>query len=193
MRYRSVSAAAAGGAAAFADVAAAGRAHLGTAGEAERSVRGPALLRLDQLGGAVRGRGSGRKGRHRPRGLSGGRGGNGTPFGVMGLFYGGRLGQFHRVHLLDQPGRVVAGHLGGALGGGPGGAARAPRPERARPRRSWPRRAASWTPRAAGRPCSCPGRWPAPSGRASSPRSRSSRCPRPLRSRACSRSSRRTR
>src|ERR1043166_1161078 len=63
-------AAAAGGAAAFADVAAAGRAHLGAAGEAERSVRGAALLRLDQLGRAVRGRGSGRQGRGRRRGLS---------------------------------------------------------------------------------------------------------------------------
>src|ERR1700729_1857792 len=47
-------AAAAGGAAAFADVAAAGRAHLGTAGQAQRGVRSAALLRLDQLGGAVR-------------------------------------------------------------------------------------------------------------------------------------------
>ena len=44
---RPESAAAAGGAAAFADVAAAGRAHLGAAGEAERSVRGAALLGLD--------------------------------------------------------------------------------------------------------------------------------------------------
>ena len=43
-------AAAAGGAAAFADVATAGRALLGAAGEAERSVRGPALLSLDQFG-----------------------------------------------------------------------------------------------------------------------------------------------
>src|SRR5690349_24236796 len=64
-----LSATAAGGAAAFADVAAAGRAHLGAAGEAERSVRGAALLGLDQLGRAVRGRGSARKGRGRRRGL----------------------------------------------------------------------------------------------------------------------------
>ena len=47
-------AAAAGGTAAFADVAAAGRAHLGAAGQAQRSVRSATLLRLDQLGGAVR-------------------------------------------------------------------------------------------------------------------------------------------
>src|SRR5689334_2584771 len=67
MQYRSVSAAAAGGAAAFADVAASGRAHLGAAGEAERSVRGAALLGLDQFGRAVR---SGRKGGGRWLGLS---------------------------------------------------------------------------------------------------------------------------
>jgi hypothetical protein len=54
MQYRSLSAAAAGGTAALADVAAAGRAHLRPAGEAERGVRGPALLELDQLGGGVR-------------------------------------------------------------------------------------------------------------------------------------------
>ena len=36
----------------------------------------------------------------------------------MRLFDGGRLGKFHRVDLLGQPGRIVAGHLGGALGGG---------------------------------------------------------------------------
>src|SRR6201997_5663073 len=48
------SAAAAGGAAAFADVAAAGRAHLRSAGEAQRGVRRAALLELDQLGGGVR-------------------------------------------------------------------------------------------------------------------------------------------
>src|SRR5258708_23853327 len=54
MQYRSLLTAAAGGAAAFADVAAAGRAHLGPAGEAQRGVRRPALLELDQLGGAVR-------------------------------------------------------------------------------------------------------------------------------------------
>src|SRR5260370_40241334 len=59
MQYRSFLAAAAGGAAAFADVAAARRAHLGAAGEAERSVRGPAQLSLDQFGRAVR---SGREG-----------------------------------------------------------------------------------------------------------------------------------
>jgi hypothetical protein len=40
-------AAAAGGAAAFADVAAASRAHLGAAGEAERCVRSAALVSLD--------------------------------------------------------------------------------------------------------------------------------------------------
>src|ERR1700722_3195639 len=49
------SAAAAGGAAAFADVAAAGRAHLRSAGEAERGVGRAALLELDQLGGGARG------------------------------------------------------------------------------------------------------------------------------------------
>ena len=54
MQYSSLLAAAAGGAAAFADVAAAGRAHLGAAGQAQRGVRSAALLRLDQLGGAVR-------------------------------------------------------------------------------------------------------------------------------------------
>ena len=54
MQYRSLLAAAAGGAAAFADVAAAGRAHLRSAGEAERGVGGAALLELDQLGGGVR-------------------------------------------------------------------------------------------------------------------------------------------
>src|SRR2546429_3708441 len=48
------SAAAAGGAAAFADVAAAGRAHLRPAGEAQRGIRRAALLELDQLSGAVR-------------------------------------------------------------------------------------------------------------------------------------------
>ena len=79
-------AAAAGGAAAFADVAAAGRAHLGAAGEAERCVRGAALVGFDQLGGAVRGR----KGRGWPLGGSGGW--PHCPFGMMGLFYGGRLG-----------------------------------------------------------------------------------------------------
>src|SRR5690349_24429795 len=78
------SAAAAGGAAAFADVAAAGRAHLGAAGEAERSVRGAALLGLDQFGRAVR---SGRKGGDRWLGLSLSRGGNRGPFG-MRLFDG---------------------------------------------------------------------------------------------------------
>jgi len=57
MQYRSVLAAAAGRAAAFADVAAACRAHLGAAGEAERSVRGPALLGFDQFDRAVRARG----------------------------------------------------------------------------------------------------------------------------------------
>src|SRR6266567_1662951 len=84
------SAAAAGGAAAFADVAASGRAHLGAAGEAERSVRGAALLGLDQFGRAVR---SGRKGGGRWLGLSLNRGGNRGPFG-MRLFDGGRLGKF---------------------------------------------------------------------------------------------------
>jgi hypothetical protein len=48
--------AAAGGAAAFADVAAARGAHLGAAGEAQRGVRGAALLELDQLGRGVRAR-----------------------------------------------------------------------------------------------------------------------------------------
>jgi hypothetical protein len=48
------SAAAASGAAAFADVAAACGAHFGAAGEAERGVGGSPLLRFDQLGGAVR-------------------------------------------------------------------------------------------------------------------------------------------
>src|SRR5438874_9023520 len=47
-------AAAAGGAAALADVAASGGAHLGAADEAERRVRGASLVRLQQLGGAVR-------------------------------------------------------------------------------------------------------------------------------------------
>src|ERR1700746_3444352 len=46
MQYRSLSAAAAGGAAAFADVAAAGGAHLRAAVEAERCVGGAALLGL---------------------------------------------------------------------------------------------------------------------------------------------------
>src|SRR5438477_916398 len=103
-----VLAAAAGGAAAFADVAAAGRAHLGAAGEAERGVRGAALLGLDQLGRAVRGRGSARKGRGRRRGLRLSRGGNTIPFGMMGLLYGGRLGEVGRVDLLGQPARVMA-------------------------------------------------------------------------------------
>ena len=47
-------AAAACGAAAFADVAASGRAHLGAADEAERRVRGASLVRFQQLGRAVR-------------------------------------------------------------------------------------------------------------------------------------------
>src|SRR5450631_4360599 len=54
MQYRSVLAAAAGRTAAFADVAAARRAHLRAAGEAEWRIGRPALLRLDELGGAVR-------------------------------------------------------------------------------------------------------------------------------------------
>jgi hypothetical protein len=82
----SESAAAAGGAAAFADVAAACGAHLGAAGEAERRVRGATLVSLDQLGGAVRGR----KGRGWQ--LGGSEGLHHGPFGMMGLFYGGRLG-----------------------------------------------------------------------------------------------------
>src|SRR4051812_9890847 len=45
------SAAAAGGAAALADVAAAGRAHLGAAGEAQRRVGGAALVALDHSPG----------------------------------------------------------------------------------------------------------------------------------------------
>src|SRR3954452_25364592 len=95
-------AAAAGGAAAFADVAAAGRAHLGAAGEAQRSVRGAALLSLNQLGGTVRYGRAGPKGRGRLA-WQRGRGGNGIPFGVMGLLYGGRLGELGRVDLLGQP------------------------------------------------------------------------------------------
>src|SRR5205809_106737 len=91
---RSVLAAAAGGAAAFADVAAAGRAHLGAAGQAQRSVRGPALLGLDQLGRAVRSGRGGRKG----GGSLLDRGGNHSPFG-MSWFYGGRLGKFLGIHL----------------------------------------------------------------------------------------------
>src|ERR1051326_8342706 len=101
-----VLAAAAGGAAAFADIAAAGRAHLGAAGEAERSVRGAALLGLDQLGRAVRGRGSARKGRGRRRGLRLRRGGNTVPFGMMGLLYGGPLGGGGWGALLRPPRRV---------------------------------------------------------------------------------------
>src|SRR5260370_14000540 len=54
MQFAALSAAAAGGAAAFADVAVSGRAHLGPADETWRCVRGPPLLRLQQLGGAVR-------------------------------------------------------------------------------------------------------------------------------------------
>src|SRR5262249_15826897 len=49
-----VLAAAAGGATALADVAASGGAHLGAADEAERRVRGASLVRLQQLGRAVR-------------------------------------------------------------------------------------------------------------------------------------------
>src|ERR1700747_2733887 len=47
-------AAAAGGAAAFANVAASGGAHLGAADEAQRRVRGAPLVRLPQLGRAER-------------------------------------------------------------------------------------------------------------------------------------------
>jgi hypothetical protein len=47
-------AAAAGRAAAFADIAAARWAHLGTAGEAERRVGGAALVRLEEPGRIVR-------------------------------------------------------------------------------------------------------------------------------------------
>src|SRR2546422_11699342 len=54
MQYRPLLAAAARGAAAFADVAAAGRAHLRAAGQAERCVGAAALARLDQLHRAVR-------------------------------------------------------------------------------------------------------------------------------------------
>src|SRR5258708_1297496 len=50
MRYRSLLTAAAGGAAALADVAAARRAHLGPAGQAQRGVGDPALMRLDHVG-----------------------------------------------------------------------------------------------------------------------------------------------
>src|SRR5260370_7109618 len=49
-QYRSLLTAAAGGAAALADVAAAGRAHLGPAGQAQRGVGDPALMRLDHVG-----------------------------------------------------------------------------------------------------------------------------------------------
>src|SRR5215831_19510923 len=49
------SAATAGGAATFADVAASGGAHLGAAGEAQRCVGRPSLLSLHQLGRALRG------------------------------------------------------------------------------------------------------------------------------------------
>src|SRR4029077_16648885 len=80
----------------------------------ERSVRGAALLGLDQFGRAVR---PGRKGSGRGLGLRLSRGGNRGSFGRR-LFNGGRLGQYLRVHLLGQPGRVVAGHLGRPLGGG---------------------------------------------------------------------------
>src|ERR1035438_1994946 len=54
MQYGPFLAAAAGRTAAFADVAAACWAHLRAAGEAEWRVGRPALLRLDELGGAVR-------------------------------------------------------------------------------------------------------------------------------------------
>src|SRR5438046_758212 len=82
------SAAAAGGAAAFAHVAAARGAHLCAAGEAERRVRGATLMLLDQLHGGMRGR--------RWRGMR-------QPFGILmlercglGPFLQVRLGQLSR-------------------------------------------------------------------------------------------------
>src|SRR6266536_6377492 len=95
------SAAAAGGAAAFAHVAAARGAHLCAAGEAERRVRGAALMLLDQLHGGMRGR--------RWRGVR-------QPFGILMLE---RCGLSHCLRVrFRQLSRVVAGQRGVALGGG---------------------------------------------------------------------------
>src|ERR1022692_3624346 len=103
MRYRSLSAAAAGGAAAFADVAAACWAHLGAAGEAERCVGDPALMGFDQLGRASR---------------SGGRDSRSVAFRLRlacGLrtgpwpLDGGGLGQLHRVDFVGRRGWVLPG------------------------------------------------------------------------------------
>src|ERR1035437_692604 len=108
MQYRSVLAAAAGRTAAFADVAAARRAHLRAAGEAEWRVGRPALLRLDELGGAVR--------LQRRLGAR-------TPLRrcwllrarVRALHRSG-LCHFHGILLLSQRGRILADQMGRALG-----------------------------------------------------------------------------
>src|SRR5450631_1806564 len=99
-----VLAAATGGAAAFADVAAASRAHLSAASQAQRGVRGAALLRLDQLGGAVR---LVRLSWLRP-----------LFDPALGPLDWRGLGHLPRVLLFGQRGRVLAGQLRGALTGG---------------------------------------------------------------------------
>src|SRR5579864_2424227 len=105
MKYRPVLAAAAGGAAAFADVAAAGGAHLAAAGEAKRGVCGAALLGLDQLDRAVRGP-PGRKGLATGR-VRLDRGSYQRSFGIMRRLDGGGLGKFLGIRVVTQAGRVV--------------------------------------------------------------------------------------
>src|ERR1700735_4820154 len=122
LRSRLESAAAAGGAAALADVAAAGRAHLRSAGEAQRGVRRAALLELDQLGGGVRsarpdGLGLGGRRSWDLSGRGGGRRGDRALL-VTGAFTAEGLGKRHRVDLDAQRGRILSRELRGALGGG---------------------------------------------------------------------------
>src|ERR1700722_17443135 len=104
VQYRSLLAAAAGGAAAFADVAAAGRAHLGAAGQAQRGVRSATLLRLAQLGGAG-GLGRLRRPGWRRRFL--------RP--TVGPLHGRGPGHFAVLLLFGQRRRVLAGQLGDTL------------------------------------------------------------------------------
>src|SRR5579875_721425 len=109
MQYRSLLAAAAGRAAALADVAAAGRAHLGAAGQAQRGVRHPALPRLDYLHRAPGTRPEGTPGPGLRRSLPPG-GGQVLPGNGLGEFLGvGLVGQGRRVVLAAVQARTPLG------------------------------------------------------------------------------------